>query len=61
MPVRARGAETALASGNIEKAIAALASDLTPTDDVHASAAARRQFAGVLLARVAKQLRGAKA
>lgn len=57
-PVRAKKAEAALAGGKIDAAVAALADDLHPTDDVHASAAARRHLAGVLLTRVAKQLRG---
>ena len=55
-PVRARTAETALASGDVEAAIAALAGDLEPSGDVHASAAAQRHLAGVLLRRVAAQL-----
>jgi aerobic carbon-monoxide dehydrogenase medium subunit len=55
-PVRARTAETALASGDVEAAIAALAGDLEPSGDVHASAAAKRHLAGVLLRRVAAQL-----
>jgi carbon-monoxide dehydrogenase medium subunit len=53
-PVRARKAETALASGNIDAAVAAL--DLDPHDDVQASAAVKKHLAGVLLRRVAKQL-----
>jgi carbon-monoxide dehydrogenase medium subunit len=57
-PVRARKAEAALAGGDVGAAVTALADDLSPTDDVHASGAARRHFAGVLLTRVAQQLRG---
>jgi aerobic carbon-monoxide dehydrogenase medium subunit len=57
-PVRARKAEAALAGGHVEAAVAALADDLNPNGDVHASAAARRHLAGVLLTRVAQQLRG---
>jgi carbon-monoxide dehydrogenase medium subunit len=56
-PVRARGAEAALASGDMAGAVAALANDLAPDDDVHASAAARRHLAGVLLRRVAQDMR----
>jgi carbon-monoxide dehydrogenase medium subunit len=55
-PVRARGAEAALADGNLEAAVAALTRDLDPQPDVHASAAAKRHLAGVLLRRVSKQL-----
>jgi carbon-monoxide dehydrogenase medium subunit len=53
-PVRAKKAETALTSGNIEAAVAAL--DLDPTDDVQATAAVKRHLAGVLLRRIAVQL-----
>jgi carbon-monoxide dehydrogenase medium subunit len=53
-PVRARGAEAALAHG--EDAVAALARDLDPQTDVQASAATRQHLAGVLLRRVAAQL-----
>jgi aerobic carbon-monoxide dehydrogenase medium subunit len=56
-PVRARGAETALAQDDLEAAVAALASDLAPEGDLHASSAAKRHLAGVLLRRVALQLR----
>jgi carbon-monoxide dehydrogenase medium subunit len=55
-PVRATKAEAALAGGKLDAAVAALADDLAPNDDVHASAAARRHLAGVLLRRVAMQL-----
>jgi carbon-monoxide dehydrogenase medium subunit len=54
MPVRAKKAETALASGNIDAAVAAL--DLDPNDDVQATAQLKKHLAGVLLRRVAKQL-----
>jgi aerobic carbon-monoxide dehydrogenase medium subunit len=53
-PVRAKKAETALASGNIDAAVAAL--DLDPNDDVQATAKVKKHLAGVLLRRVAKQL-----
>lgn len=53
-PVRARKAETALAEGNIDDAVGAL--DLSPHDDVQATAATKKHLAGVLLRRVAKQL-----
>jgi carbon-monoxide dehydrogenase medium subunit len=59
-PVRARKAEAALAGGNIEAAVAALASDLNPSDDVQATAATKRHLAGVLLRRVTKQLMEAR-
>jgi carbon-monoxide dehydrogenase medium subunit len=55
-PVRAKGAETALAAGNIDAAVSALSNDLNPSDDVQATAATKRHLAGVLLRRVAKQL-----
>ncbi len=55
-PVRARTAEAALERGDIDAAVAAVASDLDPNGDVHASAAAKRHLAGVLLRRVAAQL-----
>lgn len=53
-PVRARKAETALAAGDVEAAVAAL--DLEPHDDVQATGEVKKHLAGVLLKRVAKQL-----
>jgi len=53
-PVRAKKAEAALASGNIDAAVAAL--DLDPNDDVLATARLKKHLACVLLRRVAKQL-----
>jgi carbon-monoxide dehydrogenase medium subunit len=53
-PVRAKKAETALTSGNIEAAVAAR--DLDPTHDVQAPPAVKRHLAGVLLRRIAVQL-----
>ena len=53
-PVRAKKAELALASGNIDAAIKAL--DLQPHDDVQATGKLKTHLAGVLLRRVAKQL-----
>jgi carbon-monoxide dehydrogenase medium subunit len=60
-PVRARGAEAALAQGprdgsNVDSAVAALASDLHPDDDIHASAKVKMHLAGVLLRRVLRQM-----
>jgi aerobic carbon-monoxide dehydrogenase medium subunit len=55
-PVRARNAELALAGGDIDAAVSALAKDLSPTDDVQASGAVKSHLAGVLLRRVAHQL-----
>jgi carbon-monoxide dehydrogenase medium subunit len=55
-PVRARNAERALAEGDVDAAVAALARDLDPPDDVQASGAVKRHLAGVLLRRVAQQL-----
>ena len=58
--VRARNAETALAGGDIDAAVSALANDLNPPDDVQASGTVKLHLAGVLLRRVAKQLMEAK-
>jgi carbon-monoxide dehydrogenase medium subunit len=55
-PVRARRAEPALADGDVEAAVNALADDLEPADDVQASGAVKAHLAGVLLRRVARQL-----
>ncbi len=55
-PMRARNAEAALAGGDIEAAVAAIANDLDPPDDVQAAGAVKRHLAGVLLRRVARQL-----
>jgi CO/xanthine dehydrogenase FAD-binding subunit len=49
--VRARGAEQALAAGDLESARAALASEIAPIDDVRSTADYRRRVAGNLLAR----------
>ena len=57
-PSRTRQAETALESGDIDAAVAAL--DLQPHDDVIATAAAKKHLAGVLLRRVATQLMEAR-
>jgi len=60
-PVRAKHAEAAMAAGKIEDAVAALARDLSPSDDVQATGAAKLHLAKVLLRRVAKQLSEARA
>jgi carbon-monoxide dehydrogenase medium subunit len=60
-PIRARGAEAALASGNIDGAVKALDSDLDPPDDIQETGAVKKHLAGVLLRRVAAQLTGARA
>jgi carbon-monoxide dehydrogenase medium subunit len=52
--VRARTAEAAVELGT--DAVAALARDLAPADDVQASAAARKHLAGAVLRRVQAQL-----
>jgi carbon-monoxide dehydrogenase medium subunit len=54
--VRARKAEGALAHGDADAAVSALAGDLDPPDDMHASGAVKMHLAGVLLRRVAGQL-----
>ncbi len=55
-PLRAKKAEAALAGGDIDAAVAALAQDLDPSDDVQSTGATKKHLAGVLLRRVAKQL-----
>jgi aerobic carbon-monoxide dehydrogenase medium subunit len=55
-PVRARNCESALADGDVEAAVSALADDLDPPDDVQASGALKTHLAGVLLRRVVGQL-----
>lgn len=55
-PVRAKTAEAEVARGRLDAAVAALAEDLDPRDDVQASAKARRHMAGVLLRRVSGEL-----
>jgi carbon-monoxide dehydrogenase medium subunit len=59
-PVRTQSAETALAVGDIQAAVRALATDLSPPDDVQASGAVKLHLAGVLLRRVARQLSEAR-
>lgn len=53
-PVRVKGAEAALAGGDVEAAVKAL--DLDPPDDVQATGPVKMHLARVLLRRVAKQL-----
>jgi aerobic carbon-monoxide dehydrogenase medium subunit len=60
-PIRAWHAEAALAGGAIDEtrigaAVAALADDLDPPDDIQATSAVKRHLAGVLLRRVVSQL-----
>lgn len=57
-PVRAKTAEAALADGDLEKAVAALADDLDPPDDIQATGKMKLHLAGVLLRRVAEQMIG---
>ena len=59
-PVRTKKAEAALANGDIDAAVKALAADLDPHDDVQATGATKKHLAGVLLRRVATQLMGAR-
>lgn len=59
-PLRARKAEAALASGDLDAAVKAVSADLDPPGDVQATAATKRHLAGVLLQRVAKQLMEAR-
>lgn len=60
-PLRAERAEAALMGGaidevRIDSAVAALADDLDPPDDIQATSAMKRHLAGVLLRRVVIQL-----
>jgi carbon-monoxide dehydrogenase medium subunit len=55
-PLRAPHAEQALAAGDVEAAVRALAQDLNPPDDVQASGTVKTHLAGVLLRRVTRQL-----
>lgn len=58
-PVLAHGAMAVLTDGGtVADAVAALADDLSPESDTHASASYRRHLAGVLLARVMDELSG---
>jgi carbon-monoxide dehydrogenase medium subunit len=57
--LRARKAEAALMSGELDAAVHALGEDLHPNDDLQASAAVKTHLAGVLLRRVARQLAAA--
>ena len=57
-PVRARRAEAAVAAGQIDEAVKALASDLDPPDDIQETGAVKKHLAGVLLRRVCSQLTG---
>jgi carbon-monoxide dehydrogenase medium subunit len=61
-PVRAHGAEAALASGHadaLDTAVAAAADELDPDDDIHASGKAKKHMAGILLRRVVQQMQEA--
>jgi carbon-monoxide dehydrogenase medium subunit len=58
-PVRAKKAEAALAGGDVEAAVKALATDLGPNDDVQATGSTKKHLAGVLLRKVARELLGA--
>lgn len=60
-PLRATHAEAALAAGDIGAAVAALASDLDPPDDVQEAGPVKKHLAGVLLRRVSAQLTGTHA
>ena len=56
--MRPHKSELALASGNVDAAVATL--DLEPNDDLQATAAVKKHLAGVLLRRVARQLMEAR-
>jgi carbon-monoxide dehydrogenase medium subunit len=60
-PLRAKTAEAALAAGDLDKAVAALAADLDPPDAVQETGPVKKHLAGVLLRRVSAQLMGAPA
>lgn len=51
-PVLARGTMAALNAGDIDRAVAALRTDIDPPGDTQASGAYRRHIAGVLLRRI---------
>lgn len=58
-PVRAQRAEAALVEGGfarLDAAVAAVAHDLDPEDDLQASGKAKKHLAGVLLRRVVQQM-----
>jgi carbon-monoxide dehydrogenase medium subunit len=55
-PTRARGAEQALAAGDLDTAAAALDADLDPPADLQGSAAFKRQLARTLLRRAAAEM-----
>ncbi len=57
VPVLARGAMSALEAGDLDAAVAALAQDLDPPSDLHASAEYRLHLAGVLLRRAVARAR----
>jgi aerobic carbon-monoxide dehydrogenase medium subunit len=59
-PLRAKKAEAALAGGNVDDAVKALASDLDPPADVQATGPTKKHLAGVLLRRVARQFMEAR-
>ena len=52
VPLRARRAEAALAEGDVEGAVAAIAADIRPIDDVRSTAAYRRAVTENVLARL---------
>jgi CO/xanthine dehydrogenase FAD-binding subunit len=52
VPLRARGAEAALAKGDTAGAVAAIATDIRPIDDVRSTAAYRRAVTQNVLARL---------
>lgn len=54
-PVLATRAMAALATGDVDAAVAALADDLSPPGDIHGSATYRLHLAGVLLRRAVAQ------
>jgi carbon-monoxide dehydrogenase medium subunit len=55
-PQRAKNAEAALSDGKLDDAVAALARDLDPSDDIQSSRAYKLHAAGVLLRRVAREM-----
>lgn len=60
-PIRAKGAEAALAERDLDEAVKALASDLDPLDDIQETGAVKKHLAGVLLRRVVAQMTEARA
>jgi CO/xanthine dehydrogenase FAD-binding subunit len=60
LPLRARQAEAALERGDVEGAVAAVADDIRPIDDVRSTAAYRRAVTQNVLRELLQSVRGAR-